>query len=254
MVGGRRRGRPASRISPAGGADQPGDGVERRRLAGAVRPHQRDDLLRAHLEGHVVDRADRAVADGEGVDLEMWRGRPAPAGAAGRLIRGPGDAPSPPRRRGRASVRTGVEGAPAPEQPARLGRVGGQGAVEEARCSSGGSTSSVYGTTRPRRTPAPSQAIGAPPSQAPSGGEGARGPPARPGAARRGDSSCGTGRPPSAVPWPGAPGARRGSRRARRRRRASPPRPRSRREPTRRAHGVPPLRFNVSDPPPGTRR
>ena len=41
---------PASRISPARGRDEAHDRVQRRRLAGAVRPDQPDDLAAPHLE------------------------------------------------------------------------------------------------------------------------------------------------------------------------------------------------------------
>ena len=57
-------------------AHQARDGVERGRLPRAVRAHERHDLVRAHLERHVVNRADCSVPDGERADLEVrWRGR-----------------------------------------------------------------------------------------------------------------------------------------------------------------------------------
>src|SRR4029079_2561128 len=46
------------------------DGVQRRRLAGAVRPDQPDDLARTDRERELSDRGDGAVVDPEVLDLE----------------------------------------------------------------------------------------------------------------------------------------------------------------------------------------
>ncbi len=47
------------------GRDQPHDRVQRRRLAGTVRPDQADDLAAAHLEREVADGCHAAVGDVE---------------------------------------------------------------------------------------------------------------------------------------------------------------------------------------------
>ena len=52
-------------------AQQPGDGAQRRRLAGAVRPDQGDDLAAVHLEVEVLDGGDVAVADRQLVQREQ---------------------------------------------------------------------------------------------------------------------------------------------------------------------------------------
>ena len=43
--------------------EEPRDGPERRRLAGAVVPEERHDLTRAHFERHTLERGDLAVGD-----------------------------------------------------------------------------------------------------------------------------------------------------------------------------------------------
>src|SRR5581483_3914058 len=50
------------------------DRVQRRRLAGAVRPDQADDLPRLHLEREVAHRVDRAVADREALERKGGHG------------------------------------------------------------------------------------------------------------------------------------------------------------------------------------
>jgi hypothetical protein len=69
---------------PAGRRDQPQDGVEGGRLAGAVGPQQRHRLAGRDGQGEVVDGECVAVPDGELVDVEhgrVWHavetGRPA---------------------------------------------------------------------------------------------------------------------------------------------------------------------------------
>ena len=49
---------------------QPADGSQRRRLAGAVRPDERDDLLRLDLERDALERLDIVVEDMNVVDFE----------------------------------------------------------------------------------------------------------------------------------------------------------------------------------------
>ena len=58
-------------------AREPAQGVDGRRLPGAVRTDQADDLTLVDPEAHLVDRHDAAVADQELVHLEEWRRRPA---------------------------------------------------------------------------------------------------------------------------------------------------------------------------------
>ena len=52
-----------------------GDHVERRRLAGAVRPDQPDDLPRLHGERDGIERDDAAETLGDVVDFEESQGR-----------------------------------------------------------------------------------------------------------------------------------------------------------------------------------
>ena len=81
---------------PAGvGPAEPADDVEQRRLAGAVRADDPDDLQFADDERDVVQRLDAAEADGAAVDLKhgprpWWRRRPACASAV-RLPQPPAD-------------------------------------------------------------------------------------------------------------------------------------------------------------------
>src|SRR5581483_3833516 len=56
--------------APGGGGDEAGHGVEQRRLAGAVRPDEADDVAVLHGEGDVVDGGQATEADGEMADLE----------------------------------------------------------------------------------------------------------------------------------------------------------------------------------------
>ena len=62
---------------------EPVDRAQRRRLAGAVRAEQRDDLAVAHLEGDALERVDRAVVGVDALELEDRRRRPRPSRAAG---------------------------------------------------------------------------------------------------------------------------------------------------------------------------
>jgi hypothetical protein len=54
-------------------ADEPGDGVDERRLAGAVRPDQAEQLTRLHAQVDVDERADAAEADRQIARLEDGR-------------------------------------------------------------------------------------------------------------------------------------------------------------------------------------
>ena len=54
---------------------EPVDRAQRRRLAGAVRAEQCDDLALAHLEGDALQRVDRAVVGVDPLELEDRRGR-----------------------------------------------------------------------------------------------------------------------------------------------------------------------------------
>ena len=54
-----------------GGVVEPRDQVEDRRLAGPVRPDQREDLALLDGERNLVDRHDAAEAQGDVVDLEQ---------------------------------------------------------------------------------------------------------------------------------------------------------------------------------------
>ena len=77
----RLRARPAEPLAGehhvAGAAHGPGDGAERRRLAGAVRAEQRDDLALVDRERHAVQRGHLAVARGDVLQFEQrsHRGR-----------------------------------------------------------------------------------------------------------------------------------------------------------------------------------
>jgi hypothetical protein len=53
--------------------DQPGDRLQQRALAGAVRPHQREHLAGVQRERHVVERQPVAVGHGNMLDLDQWR-------------------------------------------------------------------------------------------------------------------------------------------------------------------------------------
>ena len=53
-----------------GRGQQPGQAVEQTRLSRTVRADDPDDLTGRDVEAHVVDRADRPVRRGHGVDLE----------------------------------------------------------------------------------------------------------------------------------------------------------------------------------------
>ncbi len=44
---------------------EPGEAIEQRRLAGAVRPDQAEDLALMHIEGHAVQRDDAAEHDAD---------------------------------------------------------------------------------------------------------------------------------------------------------------------------------------------
>jgi hypothetical protein len=68
-------GRPAVDALPvqgdaAGGTREPGDRVDHRRLAGPVRTDQADDLTGLHTQVDVADSDDRAIPDGQPIDLE----------------------------------------------------------------------------------------------------------------------------------------------------------------------------------------
>ena len=66
--------RPSTRIAPGRRPEQPGDQVEQRGLAGAVRPDDGEELARRDVERDVVD--DRAATDppGQGVQAERAPG------------------------------------------------------------------------------------------------------------------------------------------------------------------------------------
>ena len=69
LCGGRRTMLLPSKVDAAGGrADQAGDGLQQRRLAGAVRADQRDDLALRDVEGDVVQHLDLAVAGAQPSD------------------------------------------------------------------------------------------------------------------------------------------------------------------------------------------
>jgi hypothetical protein len=51
-------------------SDEPGHRAERRRLPGAVRAQQGDDLARRHAQGQPVEGAPLAVCDGDVVELQ----------------------------------------------------------------------------------------------------------------------------------------------------------------------------------------
>src|SRR5690606_14003338 len=71
VVGADRRDGPALEQDAAGaGAHQPGDGLERRGLAGAVGAEESHDLAAANLEIDVLDRIDAAVAGGYVLELQ----------------------------------------------------------------------------------------------------------------------------------------------------------------------------------------
>ena len=69
--GRRRAACPSKRTPPDRRAQQPGDRAQRRGLAGAVRAEQRDDLALLHGEADALERLDRAVLDGDVVELEQ---------------------------------------------------------------------------------------------------------------------------------------------------------------------------------------
>jgi hypothetical protein len=61
----------AAEVDPAAArVVEPVDRAERRRLAGAVRAEQRDDLTLAHLECDALKRVDRAVVRVDPVERE----------------------------------------------------------------------------------------------------------------------------------------------------------------------------------------
>src|SRR5437667_8172 len=68
----------------AQGVEEPRDGLERRRLSGAVVPEDRDDLTAAHLESHPLERPDLAVGHVERVDPKHG----VPSGDPSRACRG----------------------------------------------------------------------------------------------------------------------------------------------------------------------
>ena len=77
--------RSSSEIDPPADRHEAGHRVDERRLPRAVRPDQADDLARADLHRHVVDRDHRAEADGQARRSTASRRRPArprPAAAA----------------------------------------------------------------------------------------------------------------------------------------------------------------------------
>ncbi len=72
------------------GAHQAGDGAERRRLAGAVRAEQRDDLARRNVDMNVAEHRSAVVAGRQAVELEHRLAHALPAscwsrGGAGSL-------------------------------------------------------------------------------------------------------------------------------------------------------------------------
>ena len=73
--------RPSYVTSPRLRLEQAGDRAQRRRLAGAVRADERDDLALVHVEVDAVQRRDVAVRDFEVADAEE-RGH-TPAASAG---------------------------------------------------------------------------------------------------------------------------------------------------------------------------
>ena len=64
------RSRPSNRILPPAGVDRAGDRLEQRRLAGAVRADDRDELSLADGQRHAAQRRQPAIADREAVDLK----------------------------------------------------------------------------------------------------------------------------------------------------------------------------------------
>ena len=91
------------------GLDEPGDRVDQRGLAGAVRPDEPDDLPGLDLEAHVVDghgapEPHREILDAKGRGLDparaRHRGARAPAGRGARASSGPSPRP---RTAGRAA-------------------------------------------------------------------------------------------------------------------------------------------------------
>ena len=80
------RGVPSHRISPPSGRPQPGDGLDQRRLAGAVVADERRDLARRDLEVDVGQRPHRAERLGDPAQLEQR-----PAAARCRCAGGLGD-------------------------------------------------------------------------------------------------------------------------------------------------------------------
>ena len=71
---------PRNSIEPLGhlaalGAQEVGDGLERRRLARAVGPEERDDAALGHRERHALQHEDHVVVDDlDAVDLEEGLG------------------------------------------------------------------------------------------------------------------------------------------------------------------------------------
>ena len=84
---------PARMMRPASCGREPGDDVEQRRLAGAVRADDADDLARRDLERHLVDGADAAERTGQPA-LERDALEPlAPRATVGGRLRAAGCAP-----------------------------------------------------------------------------------------------------------------------------------------------------------------
>src|SRR5262249_20703826 len=80
------------------GRVEAGDHVEQRRLAGAVRPDDREDLAGAHREAHPAERSQRSEMLGQPLDLEDQ--------AVGRHERRPRTCRNPKSPRGMKSTMT----------------------------------------------------------------------------------------------------------------------------------------------------
>ena len=108
--------RPSSEIDPSAAGTKPGDRVDERRLPGAVRADQADDLAGPHLQRHVLHRHHRAEAHGEVRRSRAWRAGTGSTSAGG-------------QRRPLGS--RGARGGAAP-------RTRGRGRWRRRRCRSGG--------------------------------------------------------------------------------------------------------------------
>ena len=62
---------PSIRMSPEDRLIEPGEAIEQRRLAGAVRSDQAEDLALVHVEGHAIQRDDAAEHDADVANREQ---------------------------------------------------------------------------------------------------------------------------------------------------------------------------------------